>query len=147
MRHKHSLTATDRIFDPPRRNFTVQDANKSLVLVRRIVQDVVTHYAELRELRTRREELATAPGAADQVEKLRETIEQRIEEVNRLQEELNEVGCELKDFETGLIDFPCQHEGRTILLCWRLGEESVTNWHEVDAGFSGRRPIGPEFKG
>jgi hypothetical protein len=47
----------------------------------------------------------------------------------------------LRDPETGLIDFPGERDGRPIFLCWRLGEERVEHWHEIEAGFPGRRPL------
>ena len=47
----------------------------------------------------------------------------------------------LRDAETGLIDFPGEREGRAVFLCWRLGEERVGFWHEVESGFLGRRPL------
>lgn len=47
----------------------------------------------------------------------------------------------LRDAETGLIDFPGEIGGRRVYLCWRLGEESVSHWHDRDAGFLGRRPL------
>lgn len=47
----------------------------------------------------------------------------------------------LRDPETGLIDFPGVHEGRPVFLCWRLGEERVGFWHEVESGFLGRKPL------
>jgi hypothetical protein len=47
----------------------------------------------------------------------------------------------LRDPETGLVDFPGERDGRPIFLCWRLGEERVEHWHEVDSGFLGRRPL------
>lgn len=50
-------------------------------------------------------------------------------------------GVLLRDPETGLVDFPAEHEGRRILLCWRLGEDSVDWWHEENSGFVGRRPL------
>ena len=46
--------------------------------------------------------------------------------------------------EHGLLDFPTTFEGRWVYLCWRRGEPRVSQWHEVDAGFSGRRPIRAE---
>ncbi len=54
---------------------------------------------------------------------------------------LAERGILLKDPETGLVDFPADREGRTVYLCWRLGEERVAWYHEVTSGFSGRRPL------
>ena len=56
-------------------------------------------------------------------------------------EQLENMGCLIKDFETGLIDFYHKFEGRDIFLCWRLGEKSIKFWHEVDTGFMGRKPI------
>jgi hypothetical protein len=47
----------------------------------------------------------------------------------------------LRDPETGLVDFPGERDGRRVFLCWRLGEERVAHWHEVESGFRGRRPL------
>jgi hypothetical protein len=47
----------------------------------------------------------------------------------------------LRDAETGLIDFPGERDGRPVFLCWRLGEERVEHWHEVEAGYLGRKPL------
>ena len=47
----------------------------------------------------------------------------------------------LRDIETGLVDFPALVNGRQVCLCWRLGEERIGFWHELDAGFTGRRPL------
>jgi hypothetical protein len=43
--------------------------------------------------------------------------------------------------EQGLVDFPTRLDGRTVYLCWQWGEEDIEAWHEVDAGFRGRRPL------
>jgi hypothetical protein len=47
----------------------------------------------------------------------------------------------VKDLDIGLLDFPCQVEGRTVLLCWKLGEQGITHWHDTSEGFAGRKPI------
>lgn len=47
----------------------------------------------------------------------------------------------LRDPETGLIDFPSELDGRPVFLCWRLGEDEVGHWHDVEAGFLGRKPL------
>ncbi|MGE5446508.1 MAG: DUF2203 domain-containing protein [Ignavibacteriales bacterium] len=52
-----------------------------------------------------------------------------------------EMGCMLKDIDLGLIDFPSIREGREVYLCWRFGEDRVSFWHDLDAGFNGRKPI------
>ncbi len=56
-------------------------------------------------------------------------------------EALSEEGIILRDAQSGTVDFPAEREGREIYLCWRLGEKAVGYWHEVDAGFSGRRRL------
>ncbi len=55
--------------------------------------------------------------------------------------EIEATGAQVKDMDTGLLDFPCPVDGEIILLCWKLGEERITHWHGVDEGFAGRKPI------
>jgi len=62
-------------------------------------------------------------------------------EIDKLLEQIHALGCELKDVDRGLIDFPARREGRRIYLCWQLGEEKVAFWHDVQSGFAGRQPL------
>lgn len=55
--------------------------------------------------------------------------------------EIDSIGVQVKDLSIGLLDFPCEVEGQTILLCWKLGEKSITHWHGTQEGFAGRKPI------
>jgi hypothetical protein len=55
--------------------------------------------------------------------------------------EITAMGVQVKDIGTGLLDFPCLVEGKVVLLCWKLGEGSITHWHGVEEGFAGRKPI------
>jgi len=55
--------------------------------------------------------------------------------------EIDSIGVQVKDLEIGLLDFPCQVEGSILLLCWKLGEKSITHWHGTEEGFAGRKPI------
>lgn len=50
-------------------------------------------------------------------------------------------GIVLRDVSEGLCDFPGEINGKDVFLCWKLGEESVDHWHELDSGFSGRKPL------
>lgn len=56
-------------------------------------------------------------------------------------EQLAAWNIELKDLQRGLIDFPAHREGRTVFLCWEMGEEEVAFWHEVDTGYDSRLPL------
>lgn len=55
--------------------------------------------------------------------------------------EIDSIGVQVKDLSIGLLDFPCEVEGQTILLCWKLGEQAITHWHGLQEGFAGRKPI------
>ena len=43
--------------------------------------------------------------------------------------EIDSIGVQVKDIDIGLLDFPCEVDGRTVLLCWKMGEKSITHWH------------------
>ena len=70
-----------------------------------------------------------------------EGLEQAVAALNGLAEQINELGCELKDIDQGLIDFRTEMDGREVYLCWKLGEERVDWWHELDTGVAGRQPL------
>jgi hypothetical protein len=55
--------------------------------------------------------------------------------------EIDSIGVQVKDLEIGLLDFPCEVEGRTVLLCWKMGEQSIMHWHTPEEGFAGRKVI------
>jgi hypothetical protein len=55
--------------------------------------------------------------------------------------EIAALGIAVKDLDLGLIDFPSRRDGRIVNLCWKLGEGEIAYWHDLDAGFAGRRPI------
>jgi hypothetical protein len=50
-------------------------------------------------------------------------------------------GILLRDPETGLVDFPGEVDGRSVFLCWRLGEDKVGWYHEQHTGFTSRKPL------
>jgi hypothetical protein len=119
-----------------KRRFTLAQANSTLPLVRRIVGDIVkTHGMILRlqaemDRATGKEQAATQSRLDESVGKLEDYVD-----------ELTEIGCELKDYQVGLIDFVGRHDSRDVYLCWKLGEEKIGYWHEMNAGYSGRQPV------
>ncbi len=54
---------------------------------------------------------------------------------------LQDLGCELKDLDQGLIDFPSYREGQLVFLCWKRGEPRISFWHDLESGFAGRQPL------
>ena len=61
-------------------------------------------------------------------------------------QEIDSIGVQVKDLETGLLDFPCLVDGETVLLCWRMGEEKIDFWHTIESGFQGRQPLDDRFR-
>ncbi len=55
--------------------------------------------------------------------------------------EINAIGVQVKDLDIGLLDFPCRVDGEIVLLCWRMGEPTISHWHGTEEGYAGRRPI------
>lgn len=117
--------------------FSVEEANRALPYVSRIVGDVTSVYSRIVEVRHQLEREDPVLSAA----KLEREYDAAMERLSGLIDELHNVGVELKDFEQGLVDFPAVHEDREVLLCWRRGEDHISHWHEVDAGFAGRHPV------
>lgn len=67
--------------------------------------------------------------------------EKTFQRVKDAMDEIDAIGVQVKDLDIGLLDFPCEVDGQTVLLCWRLGEKAITHWHGVSEGFAGRKPI------
>ncbi len=72
---------------------------------------------------------------------LQRELAKHIQALQVLVSDLKEFGCELKDADSGLIDFLSLRNGHEIYLCWRLGEKRINFWHRLDAGFAGRQPL------
>lgn len=67
--------------------------------------------------------------------------EKTIHEVRDAMSEIDAIGVQVKDLDIGLLDFPCEVDGQTVLLCWKLGEDGITHWHSIEEGFAGRKLI------
>ena len=117
--------------------FTLEEANKSLSYVRRIVEDIMDVYGKVVQMRRKLEELGESQFSLSPDSE----YEQLMDRLGILVDELHVMGAELKDFEKGLVDFPSIHNDREILLCWQYGEEQITHWHELDVGYAGRQSV------
>lgn len=124
--------------------FTLEHANRALPLVRRIVADIVRCHKRLCILEERCQG-PTPEGVDAAIDELRRRYGQELDQLATLTEELNAIGCTLKDPHRGIVDFYSAHRGRIIEFCWRIGEERILYWHEVDDGFHARRRINEEL--
>ena len=128
------------------KTFSVEEANKALPLVKAIVGDIVRQFEVVNELKQRLTSMQKDRRRPSNDPYAEETAQSRAEldseelKLTTFIEELTRLGVELKGPD-GLCDFPSLRDGREICLCWRLGEPSVSNWHEKNAGFAGRQPL------
>jgi len=133
--------------DQPRTLFTLEEANLRLPLVTVIVKDIVTLFTDLHDRRERLNELRHRNNPSehseyrDEVESMEQELETDIGTLDAYVAELAELGVELKDPLSGLVDFRTLVDGREAYLCWKLDEAEILWWHELDSGFSGRRPV------
>ncbi len=132
----------------PIKYFTLEEANAALPFVTKVVSDILDSYAEWQD-RVRNYELVVGSDSStiepESHAEAREAVEEIAKRINCYIEELTQVGCVLKGFDDGLVDFYSKMDGRDVFLCWKFGEDSVNNWHEIDGGFAGRQPVPPEL--
>jgi hypothetical protein len=113
--------------------------------VRPLAERLVAVRAKLRELEDEQREVVhiiAGNGSGYAVGEARgEDFSALATELETTLEALLEFGVDVKDLDSGLIDFPSLRHGEEVLLCWQVGEESVEYWHDHEAGFTGRQPI------
>ena len=80
------------------------------------------------------------------VAKMRAEMEAHLQRVRESISEIDSIGVQVKDLDSGLLDFPCRMEDQIVLLCWRLGEPTIEHWHTPETGFKGRQPVDERFR-
>ncbi|MGC8541260.1 MAG: DUF2203 domain-containing protein [Phycisphaerae bacterium] len=125
----------------PKRYFTLAEARRALVLVNRIAMDIQRIELQRRKLVHQTASSHEQPSA-QQANAIEAQFDIMTEQLSGLLEELAAIGVELKDPTRGLLDFPSRFNGRDILLCWQIGEPTINFWHDISAGFAGRRSVG-----
>ncbi len=132
------------------RTYTVAEANAMLPQVEALARTMRTCKLRIEVLRLQaarvaaslrgnghsKEQRAAPPDAATAA-----AVARVMDEMNAALARVHALGCEVKDFDMGLIDFLHEREGRLVYLCWRLGEAEVAWWHEVHMGFGSRQPL------
>ena len=140
---------------PPPRYFTLEEANSLLPRVRSLLERLRQDAAKLEGLQQALQEgghsLGKAPrastnghgqnGAGPRFYAILHQADELLKAMQAALHEIEDLGCVVKDVASGLVDFRTMREGRAVYLCWRLGEDVIRYWHELDAGFAGRRPL------
>ena len=128
-----------------KRYYTVAQANATLPLLRSILRDITELAHDIQDRQHRLDRLQDS-GTVDtahqeEIQHIIAQFESDQERMTEYERELRNLQVELKDYVTGLVDFPCRMNDREVYLCWRLGEPEVSHWHELDAGFAGRQKL------
>ena len=120
--------------------FSLAEANEALNIIRPIMDEV----QEIR-LKIIEKQLEAWPAieksAGNGGNKALSNLVQDFERLDALIHQILDTGAQVKDINTGLLDFSALRNGREVYLCWKYGEADIAFWHEVDAGFAGRQPI------
>jgi hypothetical protein len=126
------------------RFFTIEEANRTLPLVKRVMADIVEENERLQELLPKLKEARGRarrnPGNLEAFGALRTEVAAISARLEGYLEELGQVGCVFKGPQ-GLVDFYSMREGRPVFLCWRYGEDEIRWWHELEGGFAGRQEL------
>jgi hypothetical protein len=135
-----------------RRYFNLLEAEGLLPQVERLLRGLIRSKQEYEEvdadLSQIKQRIALLGGTVpphDRTLQLRQRKDAAARALKSTLEQIQEIGCELKDVDTGLIDFPTLYRDREVYLCWKLGESGIGYWHHVEDGFRGRRPIDSDF--
>ena len=127
--------------------FTPAEANSALTEVRPVAERLVAVRTRMRELEGTQRELVTAIGgngggyAAGDLNEAQTELVGLADAAVACVDRLEELGVQIKDLDTGLLDFPAVRDGVEVELCWRVGEAAVEQWHGIGEGFAGRKPI------
>jgi len=130
------------------RTFTLEEAQTLLPTLESLLRTAITSKKLIEEVDIELQEVAHRVflngGTLVNVVALARRKAERERAVQRAKDAIAEIhatGVQVKDIDIGLLDFPCKVDGEIVLLCWKLGEETITHWHSTEEGFAGRKPI------
>src|SRR6185503_16522538 len=126
------------------RCFTIAEANTLIprleMLMERVQRAALLLRSEMQDDPYASEE--TAVRSSTDVLRLRPDLAAHVHELESGVGEIERLGCQFKGLDLGLVDFPAEVDGTTVLLCWQYGEKRIAYWHRTDEGFGSRRPLG-----
>jgi len=135
------------------KTFTLDEAQSLLPLVESLLKRAIESKQDAEaidnELSAFSRRIHLAGGMSVNVGKIaaqRAEMEAHIQRARETVAEIEQIGVQLKDLETGLLDFPCRVEDEVVLLCWKSGETAIEHWHTMESGFKGRQPIDDRFR-
>lgn len=138
--------------EPELKHFTLEEAQALLPVLEALLKRAIEAKRAAEEIEEQMQALSRkiflSGGMFLDVERVRSRRaehESHMQQTKDLLAEIDAIGVQVKDLETGLLDFPCLVDGETVLLCWKVGESRIGFWHTLDAGFRGRQPLDERF--
>lgn len=140
-------TATQRVFSISEVNALIP-ALSSLVQDQLREQSAIEHgLAELMRLTGEPpRSLDIRSHDSSEVQRLKSDLKSRISRYETGWQRVQKWGGVVKDPQTGLVDFYGRVDGKLVWLCWRYGEDTLGYYHDLNAGFSGRRPLSADVR-
>jgi len=134
------------------RTFTLEEAQSLLPVLESLLKRAIEGKRSAEEAESGLSELARriylSGGMRVNTSKVagqRAELEAHVRRVRESIAEIDSIGVQVKDLETGLLDFPCRLDDQVVLLCWRMGEPAIEHWHPADSGFKDRQPLDERF--
>ncbi len=124
----------------PAKYFTLDEANELLVEIRPLMEQLLARRAKAAQISSDAKELFSDLHV-DVGGPILTELTYDFEVIEGLIKQIQSYGCVIKDLNGGLLDFLAERNGREVYLCWRYGEEQIEYFHELHAGFQGRRPF------
>ena len=135
------------------KTFTIDEAQSLLPLLESLLKRAIEGKRAAQEIEAQIAELGRRIYLAGgmrvnvaEVGRQRTEMEDHLQRVRESIAEIDSIGVQVKDVETGLLDFPCRVDDQVVLLCWRMGETAIEHWHTVEDGFRGRKPLDDRFR-
>jgi hypothetical protein len=82
-----------------------------------------------------------SPAAQEAISKLMEAFHYQTRQFEEKLDEVSQSGAQLKDLDSGLVDFYHRRGNEIVFLCWKEGEDEITHWHGLQGGYANRQPL------
>lgn len=127
------MSSSPHYFTLEQANAVVKAIRPMLVEIMGIRQKILARQPQIWQV------LAKAAGNGGS--KAAGVVAAEFERLDSLVREIRGTGAIMKDLDTGLVDFPALRDQREVYLCWKFGEEQIEFWHEIEAGYAGRKRL------
>ncbi len=135
------------------KTFTMDEAQSLLPVLEALLKRAMDGKREAEEVESKLSDLSRRIYLSGgmrvnltEVARQRAEMEAHLQRVRETIAEIDEIGVQVKDLESGLLDFPFRLDEEIVLLCWRMGETTIDHWHTVESGFQGRQPVDERFR-